>query len=215
MNKNIKRILYISIVLLVLLIGILIVLAATDVIGFGAVIGSVVGFIVLCLLFGGGYFLFFEMRKNKELEEIKKVVEEVKTNEKEALRLIKERLQEPDYADYILSIEDEWTPNLGDSHTPIYIVKAKLEFNMSIMVGMINLVTLKKSIKLYNDFNISREQIEREILSTANLMSGMPKEKKVEKVHRESAITGVSEDIEKPIEKPKEEKKEDEGGDVE
>jgi len=213
MNKNIKRTLWICIIAFIFAVSILLFLAIANVISFTLAIGLIIIFIIISIIIIFSIYFIVERKKSKEIDINVDTKEEVRINEKTALQIIRERLAESDYMEYLDEIDMDWTPNLGVNKTPIYIVKGKGKFSKKIIVGMINLVTLRKAFKFYTEINTSKEQIEKEIVEIGNLLSSEPTVRKFKTVHEEMPVMGISRTETTPIEEK--EKAEENEGEVE
>ena len=212
MNSTVKKTVWWSLSIFVfLIIPILVMLSAYDVISIGVSIGALV--IIGVVMF----FIIAVIYHIKTRIEIKGEEKKEKLNEpisdKESFNIIKDALQEDQYADYIKKTKDTWVAYLGSPKKyPIYILMCELEYNNGITcIGFVNKITKQKSIKFYPKLEYDRGEIEIDIINSANLLSATPGEYK-SRTTRRITPDGSELEIIEPIETNENtQKKEEEG----
>ncbi len=213
--KKLRNVIIVSISIFILIMVVLIFLAAGEVISWAAVIWSFFGFLFIGGIMAAFIYAWTERKKRKEIIPAKKEI--AKYTEDQALKIIKNKLKGTEYSQYLDTIVDKWTPNLGYTKHPIFIVVGNGRYNYELIIGMMNLITGNTLIKIHNpvEFGMTREKINEEIEKMANLLSGEPIEKKMEITRREMPLAGAIEEIIRPLpEIPKEEKEEEKGGEI-
>lgn len=211
MDEKLKKTIYWGVGIFgVVVIPLFIILAAFDKISIGVSIGVIVSVCIFMALVIAAANLVKTKSLAKDEETEKKNLEPI--SDIEAKKIIEDRLMEPDFADYLGDVKDEYVAYFGDNKPyPIYIIVAKLKMSRGVLiVGAVNKINKQKSIRIYNRLSMSREQIEREIHSSANLLAERPGVYKFRKVRR-IASDGSELEIDEPFEAQKEKEKENEG----